>query len=116
MTDHRIVKGGGGATANEASISEAGNIVLADAHIGATTLCNKGAAGTITVPSDATNNYPIGTKASFIENVAGKMTVTAGASAVVHGRGGLVGSNGLYSKITIEKVAANTWYVFGDIA
>lgn len=116
MADNRIVRGRGGTLSSEALVSEAGDVVLADKHIGSTTLCNKGSAGTITLPSDATNNYPIGTRARFIQGTANAMTVTAGSGVTLRSRGGLVATNGQWAAVDVEKIAANTWHVSGDRA
>lgn len=72
---------------------------------------------TVTVDADSTNSitFPIGTSINFYQ------TVGAGGASIVQGAGvTLLKTPGLifraqYSSVTITKVAANTWLVYGDL-
>jgi hypothetical protein len=72
---------------------------------------------TVTVDADTTNSitFPIGTSINFYQ------TVGAGGASIVQGAGvTLLATPGLifraqYSSVTITKVAANTWLVYGDL-
>lgn len=72
----------------------------------------------ITVDADTTNSitFPVGTTLSFYQSVgAGGASIVAGSPTVT-----LLATPGLvfrdqYSSVSLTKVAANTWLVFGDL-
>jgi hypothetical protein len=82
------------------------------------TLVAVAGAFTITVDPDTTNSvtFPVGTTLSFYQTVAtGGASIVAGSPTV-----SLLATPGLkfrdlYSSVSITKVAANTWLVFGDL-
>jgi hypothetical protein len=76
-----------------------------------------GGAFTITVDADTTNSitFPIGTTLSFYQSVGnGGAAVVQGASVTLLATPGLV-FRALNSSISLTKVAANTWLVYGDL-
>lgn len=76
-----------------------------------------GGAYTVTVDADTTNSitFPIGTSINFYQSVgAGGASIVAGASVTLLATPGLI-FRALYSSVTITKVAANTWLVYGDL-
>lgn len=71
----------------------------------------------VTVDADTTNSitFPIGTSINFYQSVgAGGASIVAGASVTLLATPGLI-FRALYSSVTITKVAANTWLVYGDL-
>jgi hypothetical protein len=81
------------------------------------TLVAVAGAFTITVDADTTNSitFPIGTTLSFYQTVAtGGASFVAGAGVTLLRTPGLVFRD-LHSSVSITKVAANTWLVFGDL-
>ena len=82
------------------------------------TLVAVAGAFSITVDPDTTNSvtFPIGTTLSFYQSVGtGGASIVAGSASVT-----LLATPGLvfrdrYSSVSITKVAANTWLVFGDL-
>lgn len=76
-----------------------------------------GGAYTITVDADTTNSitFPIGTSINFYQSVgAGGATIVQGAGVTLLATPGLI-FRALYSSVTITKLAANTWLVYGDL-
>ena len=72
---------------------------------------------TITVDADTTNSvtFPVGTTLSFYQTVAtGGASIVAGAGVTLLATPGLVFRD-LSSSVSITKVSANTWLVFGDL-
>ncbi len=68
----------------------------------------------ITVPSDASDNFPVGSVIQIIRVGAGEVQVTASAGATVNNALG----NRLraqWSTATLRKRAANTWLLSGDL-
>jgi hypothetical protein len=72
----------------------------------------------ITVDADTTNGitFPIGTTLNFYQSVGnGGATIVAGGPTVnLLATPGLI-FRALYSSVSLTKVAANTWLVFGDL-
>ena len=91
---------------------DAGDILLAS---------NGATAGTISIPTDATTNFAIGTQITILNVGTGLITVQAATSGTttVRSTGATAAApkcRAQYSAMTIWKQAANLWYVFGDIS
>jgi hypothetical protein len=72
---------------------------------------------TVTIDADTTNSitFPIGTSINFYQSVgAGGASIVAGASVNLLYTPGLI-FRALNSSVTVTKVAANTWLVYGDL-
>ena len=71
----------------------------------------------VTVDADSTNsiNFPIGTTLNFYQSVAtGGASIVAGAGVTLLATPGLIFRD-RYSSVSLTKLAANTWLVFGDL-
>jgi len=71
---------------------------------------------TLSIPTDATLNYPIGTSIDILQTGTGQVTI----AAVTPGTTTVNATPGLklrttWSSATLFKRAANTWVVFGDL-
>lgn len=76
-----------------------------------------GGAYTVTVDADTTNSitFPVGTSINFYQTVgSGGAAIVAGAGVTLQYTPGLF-FRAQYSSVTITKVAANTWLVYGDL-
>ena len=87
--------------------------VLADQ--GKLVTCSNAGAITVTLPSNATQAFPVGTQVDFVVLGAGMVTFVAGSSATVNGTPSLV-TRAQYSAVTAIKVSTNGWVVVGDLA
>ena len=72
-----------------------------------------GTAVTITVPSDSTVNYPVGTSIDILRTNTGEVTI-AGAGATINATPGLK-LRAQWSSATLFKRGANSWVLFGDL-
>jgi hypothetical protein len=72
---------------------------------------------TLSIPTDATLNYPIGTSIDVIQTSTGQVTIAAvtPGTTTVNGTPGLK-LRGQWSSCTLFKRAANTWIVMGDLS
>ena len=69
----------------------------------------------LTIPTDATLNYPIGTSIDILQTGAGQVTIAPVSGTVtVNATPGLK-LRTTWSSATLFKRAANTWVVFGDL-
>lgn len=71
---------------------------------------------TLSVPQDSAAAIAIGTYVDLYQLGAGQVTVAAGTGATLRVSGLTAKSRAQYSRFAVQKVAANTWVVFGDLA
>lgn len=76
---------------------------------------NNSASITVSVPSDATANIPVGSTITFEQTGTGTVTFVAGSGATVNSRDGLSSTVGQYSVASLIKTAANTFTLTGDL-
>jgi hypothetical protein len=80
-----------------------------------TTLSNA-AAITVTIPQDSALTWPIGMIRDYMQLGAGQVTVVAGTGATVHPSGLTNKARAQYARFSVQKIAANTFSLFGDLA
>jgi hypothetical protein len=79
--------------------------------------CVNAAGCTITIPNDATLNFPLSTEISFRQCTTSAVILTPASGVTLNSIGGLLTkSGGSGAVITTKKVAANNWDVFGLLA
>lgn len=86
-------------------------LALADA--GAIVTLSNGSAITVTVPTNASVAFPVGTAITLYAIGAGQVTVAAAGGVTVNGANGLKLSK-QYSGALLVQVAANSWILTGD--
>jgi hypothetical protein len=69
---------------------------------------------TLTVPTNATVAWPVGTSIDILQTGAGQVTIAAGAGVTVNGTPGLK-LRTQWSGVTLFKRATDTWVVYGDL-
>jgi hypothetical protein len=74
----------------------------------------KSTATTITIPTDATLNFPIGTSLDILQTSTGQVTIAGAVGVTVNATPGLK-LRTTWSSATLFKRAANTWVVYGDL-
>jgi Carbohydrate-binding module family 5/12 len=84
------------------------------ANIASYVRCINASGCTITIPNDATINFPLSAEISFRQCTSGGIVLTAGSGVVLNTISGLSASTGRTGAvITAKKISANTWDVFG---
>ncbi len=68
---------------------------------------------TLTIPTDTTANYAIGTQIAIVQTGAGQVNIAGASGVVVNGTPGLK-IRTQWSMVVITKRAANTWLLTGD--
>jgi hypothetical protein len=71
-------------------------------------------ATTVTIPTDSTFNFPIGTSIDILQTNTGQVTIAGAGGVTVNATPGLK-LRTQWSSATLFKRAANTWLVFGDL-
>jgi len=69
---------------------------------------------TLTIPTDATFNFPIGTSIDILQTNTGQVTIAGAGGVTVNATPGLK-LRTQWSSATLFKRAANTWVVYGDL-
>jgi hypothetical protein len=69
---------------------------------------------TLTIPTDATLDFPIGTSLDVLQTSTGQVTIAGAGGVTVNATPGLK-LRTTWSSATLFKRAANTWVVFGDL-
>jgi hypothetical protein len=71
---------------------------------------------TITLPSDATTAFPIGTSLTFSQGSTGALTFAPGSGATVNvAPTHLASTNVQHAVVQATKLAANAWVLFGNL-
>jgi len=78
--------------------------------------CDNAGGITFTVPQDSDAVYPIGHFTEIMQLGAGQITVAAGSGATLRVSGLTAKARAQYSRLGVQKVAANTWSLYGDLA
>lgn len=89
-------------------------LVASDA--GKNVTLSNAAAITLTVPQDSDATIAIGTYLDLYQLGAGQVTVVAGTGATLRVSGLTAKARAQYSRLGLQKVSANTWSLFGDLA
>lgn len=76
---------------------------------------NKASGTTVTIPTDATLNFPVGTSIDILQTGAGQVTIAGAGGVTVNATPGLK-LRAQWSSATLFKRAANTWVVMGDLS
>jgi len=76
---------------------------------------NNTSAITITVPSDTTANFPIGTNIVIYQKGTGQVTITGAVGVTVLSNSSKRKTTGQYSSVALFKLASNSWLLGGDL-
>lgn len=71
---------------------------------------------TMSVPQDSAATIAIGTYVDLYQLGAGQVTVAAGTGATLRVGGLTAKARAQYSRLTVQKVSANSWSLMGDLA
>lgn len=72
-------------------------------------------ANTLTVPTNASVAFPIGTQILIVQKGAGQTTVSGDTGVVVYSEDSKVKTVGQYALATLIKCASDTWYLGGNL-
>ena len=70
---------------------------------------------TLTIPTNASVAFPIGTQVNIVQLGAGQVTV-GGAGVTIRSQGSKLKLNGIYSAATCVKINTNEWVLVGNTA
>jgi hypothetical protein len=77
---------------------------------------NNAASQTYTVPTNASQPFPIGAQIDLIQLGTGNVTFSPASGAVtLRSRGGLLTVNGQYTGVTLKKIGTNEWVIMGNL-
>lgn len=111
-----------GAAATYAPLAQAFNAqtgttyTLAASDAGKCVSLSNGSAITLTLPQDSDATISVGVTVDLYQLGAGQVTVAAGTGATLRTSGLTAKARAQYSRLAVQKVSANTWSLFGDLA
>lgn len=77
---------------------------------------NSSSALTFTIPNDSSVDFPIPSTIHFARNGTGSVTIANEGGVTVRIRNGFTNTLAVqYSIASATKIAANTWYLYGDL-
>lgn len=71
---------------------------------------------TLTLPQDSDATFTSGVYVDLLQLGAGQVTVAAGTGATLRTSGLTAKARAQYSRLGVQKISANTWSLFGDLA
>lgn len=74
------------------------------------------AAITVTLPQDSDGAFVVGETIDFMTLGAGQVTWIAGTGATLRVSGLTAKSRAQFSRVSVQKIAASTWSLYGDLA
>lgn len=96
-----------------------GNYTLALHDANDATVVNAAGAVTITIPADATTDFPVGVVIGVYRKGAGTVSITPAGGVDLESTPDTLGTRsiaGRYGMVVLWKRFANKWVVFGDLA
>jgi hypothetical protein len=75
---------------------------------------NNGGATTVTIPTNATTAFPVGTSIDLQQIGAGKVTI-GGAGVTINSKDGNKAISAQWVAVTLVKTATDTWTLLGDL-
>jgi hypothetical protein len=77
---------------------------------------NNAASQIYTVPTNASQPFPVGAQIDLIQLGTGNVTFSPASVAVtLRSRGGLLTVNGQYTGVTLKKIGTNEWVIMGNL-
>jgi hypothetical protein len=76
---------------------------------------DNGAAITLTVPDNATADFPIGSRVMLLQQDFGTVTVSPDVGVIIQSLGGSTSITGRFGMAMLVKVGTDTWNLSGDI-
>lgn len=92
-----------------------GSVTLGGSHLGQYNIFSAVGAKSLTVPTNASSAFAIGTVITGV-SVNGQLTVVAAGGVTIRTPRTLLVRNGDYAAFTLTKVAINEWHLAGDLA
>ena len=77
---------------------------------------NSGSANNLTIPAEATVNFPINCQINLSQYGAGQTTIVATSGVTIRSYNGLTKLAGQYAGATLIKIGSDEWYLFGNLA
>ena len=72
-------------------------------------------ANTVTVPTDASVNFPVGTEIAVIQYGTGQTTIVASSGVTIRSRNSYTKIADRYTGVTLVKLGVNDWYLIGNL-
>jgi len=77
---------------------------------------NVASANTLTVPTNASVAFPVGTQVTIIQYGAGQTTIAGASGVTLRSTNNWLKINARYGSVTLVKVGTDEWYVIGNLS
>jgi hypothetical protein len=78
--------------------------------------CTNAAAITITIPTNATVAFPVGTEIAVIRQGAGTIAIAPAGGVTLSSDGGKRSIKNQYTSVALKKIATDTWVLVGSLS
>ena len=95
---------------------QTGNYVLALSDASKVVEMSVGSANTVTVPEDASVNFPVGSQIEIVQIGVGQTEILAGGAVTLLSPGPGNKVSARYGKVVLYKSSADTWVLNGDLS
>lgn len=96
--------------------SKTSSFTLSASDVGKTIFVDSTSTATVTIPTNASVPFLIGTQFAFVQDNTGQIQFAgADGTIVINSKSSAKKTSVRYSPATLIKKAENTWYLFGDI-
>lgn len=102
--------------ANSTIVSIAANTTLALTHAGKFLSVSNESALTITVPTNASVAFPVGTEIEILRYGSGAVTIADADGATIRSDGGKLAISEQYAAAALKKIATNEWVLLGALS
>lgn len=75
-----------------------------------------GSSTTVTVPTNASAAFPVGSQVMFLQYGAGQVTIAAAGGVTIRSQGSRLKLSGQYAVAGIVKIATDEWVAFGNLS
>lgn len=104
------------AQASSAIVSKTASFTLALANAGRLIQVSASSAVTVTIPTNASVAFPVGTEIEIAQMGAGAVTIAAASGVTINSLDSAVTTSGQYAVVGMKKIGTNVWLLSGALS
>lgn len=104
------------AQASSAIVSKTASFTLALANAGRLIQVSASSAVTVTIPTNASVAFPVGTEIEIAQMGAGAVTIAAASGVTINSLDSAVTTSGQYAVVGLKKIGTNVWLLSGALS
>lgn len=103
-------------TGNQRIVTQTSGFTLSLIQARQLILCNSASSFLVTVPTNASVGFPVGTEIDFMQQGVGKVTFAKQGGVTIDSQFGDLSIANQYSGATLKQIAIDTWWLFGNLS